>query len=67
VISTVHPDFAKIRTYVAESLRPPAKPAAAATAPAPSPSVSPSAAPTTGSAAGKGTKKVQAESISATC
>jgi polyisoprenyl-teichoic acid--peptidoglycan teichoic acid transferase len=67
VISTVHPDFAKIRTYVADSLRPPAKPAQANTAPSPSPSVSPSTAPTTGAAAGKGTKKVQAESIAATC
>src|SRR4051794_34800131 len=72
VISTVHPDFAKIRSYVAESLRPPAKRApapsvstpSASTPSAPSAAGSPSPKATTG---GKGTKKVQAESISATC
>ena len=68
VISTVNPDFGKIRSYVAESLQAPAKPAASPSGPssssssASSKSSSPKA--TTGA---KSTKKVQAESISATC
>jgi anionic cell wall polymer biosynthesis LytR-Cps2A-Psr (LCP) family protein len=59
VISTVHPDFAAIRQYVAESLNPPAK----AATPAPSPTTTHKATTTKP----KVTKKVQAESITSTC
>ena len=61
VISTVNPDFNRIRSLVRESLQPP-KPASTAT---PTRTATPSSSPSPSS--GKTTKKVQAESITATC
>jgi LCP family protein required for cell wall assembly len=70
VISTVHPDFNRIRALVQESLQPPKQQTQTST-PTPSRSATPSPSPSSSSSSssgdGKGTKKVQAESLSATC
>ena len=66
VISTVNPEFDRIRALVQESLQPPKPDTQTQTStPTPSRSATPSSSPS--SSGSKGTKKVQAESISATC
>jgi polyisoprenyl-teichoic acid--peptidoglycan teichoic acid transferase len=68
VISTVNPDFHRIRALVRESLQPQQQPArTAAASPSASPSASATQTPRPSSSSGKSTKKVQAESISTTC
>src|SRR3954468_6764828 len=62
VISTVHPDFDAIRTYVAQSLQPQTQTPAPPATPTPSPSTSQNA-----TSKPKAPKKVQAESINSTC
>jgi LCP family protein required for cell wall assembly len=62
VINTVHPDFARIRSLVQQTLQPPAPRTAS---PAPSPSASRSTGVTSRTA--KPAPKVQAQSIAATC